>query len=250
MLEREQGSKTHGIPHALYVCLEVRGRVGINGKQTRWFQIMNVLKVNRWMLPRGGGAEPPGRGFQLACRWDLACPMGGAEGGPVAGMRAACVLSDCAPTFSRELRSGNGAFCSEGSPASRGHGTGPGSEGWAAAVAVVELGEETCICPQTHGLPDARAYGEGASQVCSLLCVTLHGLEAVPAAASGHSALAACRPPWVSRTVLLCDGTRSHGLMRCLRSCSVLSDCPCPLSPPALPQLCGSSRTSWGEGHS
>lgn len=71
--------------------------------------------------------------FQLACRGDLACPVGGVEGRPRGwnageALDALDRLRVCCPTghrgFYRELRSGNGDFCSEGSSVSWGRGTG------------------------------------------------------------------------------------------------------------------------------
>lgn len=77
---------------------------------------MSWVKVNRWMLPRGGGAQgrvlgadPPGRAYHLACRWDLACPVGGVEGRQAPWLecrrcfgcfrQAACVPPDWTPRF-------------------------------------------------------------------------------------------------------------------------------------------------------
>lgn len=119
-------------------------------------------------------------------------------------------------------------------------------------VAVVELSEKTCICPQTHGLPGLQARGEGVSQGCSLP-TALHGLEGVRAAASGHSALATCQPLWGSRTVVVWDGPRSRGPVRCLHSCSILGDCPCPPSPAPLavwlfPNFLGRRSQLMGQG--
>lgn len=194
-------NQTSRIPCALYVCS------GAEAEAAGWFQIISVntrllFVWGRRCCGSAGWGDPAGAGISAggqekrsrAWRWALACPVGGPEGRH-AWLEHAMFSTSCVCAHS--LKDGRFfiSVSQTGSPVSWVDGT-RGLRAGELRPALMELGEETCICPQTGGLPGAWASREGAC--VPPLCKAPHGLEdvgshgTVRATGSGHSALTPC----------------------------------------------------------